>query len=375
MKPAFAAKTILVCALAPVAWTQGVGACSSQSVPHETESYRGVPETNRNSSLAHYRIAEALLRESKWQSAANEFREALNGDLDPKWTEVWSHINLGRIFNTTNQRDRALNEYRQARRTGDNTFDAQYEVARLLDEMGIEIQPSARILDMRVRAEPLRKVPAGYTGEARIAELEGCVLLEGTIGEDGMAHDLTVVRPLGLGLDEKAVQAVRQWLFLPGRTNEQTASMRVLIAVDFFLSSKVSRWHLIRADFSMPSGGARPAFLSAKYPLGAGIVGKPAIEEGRLLVAMGRPATATVSFDIDEGGIPVNIQAGAASELTWGPEAAALVSAWRFKPGAKDGRPVKAHASMDLIWGPRNLTVAIFDRVRNAFVDQESGSR
>ena len=116
MKPTLL--TIFVCALAPVVWAQGVGACSNQSAPQEFETYCRALETNRNSSLAHYRIAELLFLESNWQSAANEFRETLNGNLDPKWTEVWAHIGLGKIFETTNQRDRSLNEYRQARRTG-----------------------------------------------------------------------------------------------------------------------------------------------------------------------------------------------------------------------------------------------------------------
>ena len=69
---------------------------------------------NRNSSLAHYRIAEVFFLQNNYQSAANEFREALNGDLEPKWTEVWSHINLGKIFDITGQRERAVNEYKQA---------------------------------------------------------------------------------------------------------------------------------------------------------------------------------------------------------------------------------------------------------------------
>ena len=64
--------------------------------------------------------------------AANEFRDALSGDRDPKWTEVWSHINLGKIFDTTRQRDRALNEYRLAQRLGDNTRGAQDEAAKYI---------------------------------------------------------------------------------------------------------------------------------------------------------------------------------------------------------------------------------------------------
>jgi len=38
----------------------------------------------------------------------------LNGDGEPRWTEVWSHIQLGKIFDVTGQRERATNEYRQA---------------------------------------------------------------------------------------------------------------------------------------------------------------------------------------------------------------------------------------------------------------------
>jgi Tfp pilus assembly protein PilF len=69
-----------------------------------------------------------------FQSAANEFRAALAGDLDPKWTEVWSHINLGKIFDITDQRERALNEYRQALRTKDNTQGALEEAQKYVAE-------------------------------------------------------------------------------------------------------------------------------------------------------------------------------------------------------------------------------------------------
>ena len=42
----------------------------------------------------------------------------------PRWTEVWSHIQLGMIFDLTGQRERATNEYRQALQTNDNTQNA-----------------------------------------------------------------------------------------------------------------------------------------------------------------------------------------------------------------------------------------------------------
>jgi hypothetical protein len=96
------------------------------------KEYRKALETQRNSSLAYYRIAEVEFLQSMWQQAANDFREALNGDQTPQWTVVWAHINLGKIFDVTGQRDRAVNEYNQAIRTKDDTQGAQEEASKYL---------------------------------------------------------------------------------------------------------------------------------------------------------------------------------------------------------------------------------------------------
>jgi len=96
------------------------------------KEYQKALETTRNSSLAHYRIGEVYFLQGNWWPAANEFRSALDGDLDPKWTEVWSHINLGKIYDVSGQRDRAVNEYNQAIRTKDNTQGAQEEASKYL---------------------------------------------------------------------------------------------------------------------------------------------------------------------------------------------------------------------------------------------------
>ncbi|MBK5290881.1 MAG: peptidase M1 [Acidobacteriia bacterium] len=96
------------------------------------KEYQKALDVNRNSSLAHYRVAELFFLQRNYQAAANEFREALSGDLEPKWTEVWTHINLAKIFDITGQRERAVNEYNQAIRTKDNTQGAQEEAAKYL---------------------------------------------------------------------------------------------------------------------------------------------------------------------------------------------------------------------------------------------------
>jgi hypothetical protein len=89
--------------------------------------YQKALEANSQSSLANYRIGEVLFTQRNYQASVNAFRDALRGDGEPKWTEVWSHIALGKIFDLTGQRDRAVNEYRLAVQTNDNTQGAVNE--------------------------------------------------------------------------------------------------------------------------------------------------------------------------------------------------------------------------------------------------------
>jgi tetratricopeptide (TPR) repeat protein len=91
-------------------------------------------ESNKNSSLAHYRVAEVFFVQHNYQAAANAYRDSLNGDGEPRWTEVWCHIQLGKIFDITGQRERATNEYRQALQTNDNTQGALDEARRYLQK-------------------------------------------------------------------------------------------------------------------------------------------------------------------------------------------------------------------------------------------------
>jgi tetratricopeptide (TPR) repeat protein len=96
--------------------------------------YNKALDLNKNSSLAHYRIAEVFFLQRNYQSSANAYRAAINGDGDPRWTEVWSRIQLGKIFDITGQRERAVNEYRQALQTNDNTFGALEEARKYMQK-------------------------------------------------------------------------------------------------------------------------------------------------------------------------------------------------------------------------------------------------
>jgi aminopeptidase N len=80
-----------------------------------------------NRPLANFRMGEAFFYQKNYQASANAFREALQTVPEPaeKWTEVWSHIYLGKIFDLLAQRERAVNEYSKAKQTNDNTGGAQ----------------------------------------------------------------------------------------------------------------------------------------------------------------------------------------------------------------------------------------------------------
>jgi len=116
------------------AWAAMATGLGQETVRNEIERYSKIIEENPRNSEAHYHLGEIFFRQNNYQSAANEFRESLSGDRKPAWTVVWSRINLGKIFDTTGQRERAINEYKLAQETNDNTRGALEEAAKYLKE-------------------------------------------------------------------------------------------------------------------------------------------------------------------------------------------------------------------------------------------------
>jgi hypothetical protein len=84
--------------------------------------------------LANFRMGEAFFYQKNYQAAANSFRESLQAVPEPseKWTECWSNIYLGKVFDLLGQRERAVNQYSKAKQTNDNTGGCQAEAERYL---------------------------------------------------------------------------------------------------------------------------------------------------------------------------------------------------------------------------------------------------
>jgi TonB family protein len=81
----------------------------------------------------------------------------------------------------------------------------------------------------------ISKVEPEYSDEARRAKYSGTVSLSVVVDEQGIPRDIKVVRPLGLGLDERAIQAVARWRFRPGLKNGRPVRVRATVEVSFRL--------------------------------------------------------------------------------------------------------------------------------------------
>ena len=98
------------------------------------QQYQRALEQDSSNALADFRMGEAFFYQRNYAAAAQAFRDTLNAatDLTTRWTEVWSDIYLGRIYDIQGDRTRAVNQYSKAKQTGDDTGGAQAEAEKSL---------------------------------------------------------------------------------------------------------------------------------------------------------------------------------------------------------------------------------------------------
>jgi protein TonB len=81
----------------------------------------------------------------------------------------------------------------------------------------------------------VREVRPVYTDEGRRRAVEGDVVLEIVVRRDGTVGTVRVVRTLGAGLDQRAMEAVRQWKFGPATRDGAPVDVVVEVSVEFKL--------------------------------------------------------------------------------------------------------------------------------------------
>lgn len=120
-----------------------------------------------NRPLGNFRMGEAFFYQKNYQASANAFREALQSVPEPseKWTEVWSHIYLGKIFDLLGQRERAVNEYSKAKQTNDDTGGAQQVAESFLKKAYSEGGTSVAAPATDAKPKPAAAIPTPASGE------------------------------------------------------------------------------------------------------------------------------------------------------------------------------------------------------------------
>jgi protein TonB len=85
------------------------------------------------------------------------------------------------------------------------------------------------------RPEKLSGPTPQYTEIARRARIQGVVIVEAIIDKKGQVTDVRVIRPLPMGLDQAAADAVRQWRFRPATLNGKPVDVFYSLTVNFQL--------------------------------------------------------------------------------------------------------------------------------------------
>jgi len=85
-----------------------------------------------------------------------------------------------------------------------------------------------------------------FSESARAAGYQGVCVLTLIVGADGMPRNIQVKNPIGMGLDEKAVEAVRSWRFTPALKDGKPVAVQIAVEVDFHLYAPASGFANLR---------------------------------------------------------------------------------------------------------------------------------
>jgi TonB family protein len=183
----------------------------------------------------------------------------------------------------------------------------------------------------------------GYTEQARLAGVEGTVIVYAEITKDGRPENLRILRSLGFGLDAEAIRAVQQWWFEPDPENESPGRVAMYVPVRFRLDRQMYGARLTGAAvendiFQIAEGGITvPRIISRVEP--------SYTEEARTAKVEG---TVVLLAEISRAGSVESVVA--LHKLGKGMDESAVraIKQWKFSPALKDGRPVAVMITIEM---------------------------
>ena len=136
----------------------------------------------------------------------------------------------------------------------------------------------------------LHKQEPEYSGEALSAGIQGTVVFEVVVSESGKPVNISVISPLGFGLDERAQAAIETWRFEPGRKDNKPVNILATIEVNFNLAGRTydhateerrTRFNIMLRELRQPGGARREKAIKTmqelakrKFPPAMYVVGK-----------------------------------------------------------------------------------------------------
>jgi TonB family protein len=181
-----------------------------------------------------------------------------------------------------------------------------------------------------------------YTEQARLAAVQGTVVVYAEITKDGSPENMRILRSLGFGLDEEAIKAVQQWQFEPDPEDEKPSRVATYVPVRFRLDRQIYGAQLpgegSNEIYQIAEGGITvPRVLSRAAPLYT--------EEARTAK---REGTVVLFAEISSAGTVEN--AVVLHKLGKGLDESAVhaIKQWKFAPALKDGRPVAVMITIEM---------------------------
>ena len=109
---------------------RGIQAFQHEEYGEAEQQLRQAIKLSPRSSLAWYNLGLLYFEQRNWSKARDAFTQAIDGDLEPSWIEVWSYIKRGNSYDAEDNRERAVAEYDKAISNGSDYNGAQKAAER-----------------------------------------------------------------------------------------------------------------------------------------------------------------------------------------------------------------------------------------------------
>ena len=197
-----------------------------------------------------------------------------------------------------------------------------------------------------VAATVIKRVEPDYTSEARAAKLDGTLTVYVDVETSGKPSNVQVLQGLGMGLDEKAIEAVKQWEFQPATLAGMPVKSAQGVELSFRLGAE-NEPHVRHTSYTVKRKDKRDTILT-----------KPVLSRYRRPEASvcadlnGSPISA--SFQIDDSGVPKNIHIDSPNVRLF----SEAIQEWRFDSARSNGKTTTSTATFTFQCGPVETSAA-----------------